>query len=84
MTLQPKCEDVETAEGVAITVTGCAQVSIYSQSFLRHIYFRYFNFKYIILVIWLIINAQICQDGDKPFIPVALRLQVLGLLLSPI
>lgn len=26
MTLQPKCEDVETAEGVAITVTGVAQV----------------------------------------------------------
>ncbi|XP_055798171.1 flotillin-2a-like isoform X2 [Salvelinus fontinalis] len=25
MTLQPKCEDVETAEGVAITVTGVAQ-----------------------------------------------------------
>uniref|UniRef100_A0A8C9SWX1 Flotillin n=1 Tax=Scleropages formosus TaxID=113540 RepID=A0A8C9SWX1_SCLFO len=28
MTLQPKCEDVETAEGVAITVTGVAQVKI--------------------------------------------------------
>lgn len=27
MTLQPKCEDVETAEGVAITVTGVAQVN---------------------------------------------------------
>lgn len=26
MTLQPRCEDVETAEGVAITVTGVAQV----------------------------------------------------------
>lgn len=26
MTLQPKCDDVETAEGVAITVTGVAQV----------------------------------------------------------
>ncbi|CAJ0966598.1 unnamed protein product [Ranitomeya imitator] len=26
MTLQPKCEDVETAEGVALTVTGVAQV----------------------------------------------------------
>lgn len=26
MTLQPKCESVETAEGVAITVTGVAQV----------------------------------------------------------
>lgn len=25
MTLQPRCEDVETAEGVAITVTGVAQ-----------------------------------------------------------
>lgn len=34
MTLQPRCEDVETAEGVAITVTGVAQVrpdpSVYS------------------------------------------------------
>lgn len=28
MTLQPKCEDVETAEGVAITVTGVAQVGV--------------------------------------------------------
>ncbi|KAA0701864.1 Flotillin-2 Epidermal surface antigen [Triplophysa tibetana] len=28
MTLQPKCEDVETAEGVAITVTGCAQIKV--------------------------------------------------------
>jgi len=30
MTLQPKCEDVETAEGVAITVTGVAQVNTLS------------------------------------------------------
>lgn len=30
MTLQPKCEDVETAEGVAITVTGVAQVNHHS------------------------------------------------------
>ncbi|TRZ03937.1 hypothetical protein DNTS_033755, partial [Danionella cerebrum] len=30
MTLQPKCEDVETAEGVAITVTGVAQVNPHS------------------------------------------------------
>ncbi len=30
MTLQPKCEDVETAEGVAITVTGVAQVNTQS------------------------------------------------------
>lgn len=30
MTLQPKCEDVETAEGVAITVTGVAQVGVLS------------------------------------------------------
>ncbi|CAL8363330.1 unnamed protein product [Merluccius merluccius] len=28
MTLQPRCEDVETAEGVAITVTGVAQVKV--------------------------------------------------------
>ncbi|KAJ8403841.1 hypothetical protein AAFF_G00347090 [Aldrovandia affinis] len=28
MTLQPKCDDVETAEGVALTVTGVAQVKI--------------------------------------------------------
>ncbi|XP_032072058.1 flotillin-2 isoform X1 [Thamnophis elegans] len=28
MTLQPRCEDVETAEGVALTVTGVAQVKI--------------------------------------------------------
>ncbi|XP_038140806.1 flotillin-2-like [Cyprinodon tularosa] len=28
MTLQPRCEDVETSEGVAITVTGVAQVKV--------------------------------------------------------
>uniref|UniRef100_A0A4W5MV55 Flotillin n=1 Tax=Hucho hucho TaxID=62062 RepID=A0A4W5MV55_9TELE len=28
MTLQPKCEDVETAEGIAITVTGVAQIKV--------------------------------------------------------
>uniref|UniRef100_A0AAY4EQK3 Flotillin n=1 Tax=Denticeps clupeoides TaxID=299321 RepID=A0AAY4EQK3_9TELE len=28
MTLQPKCDDVETAEGVALTVTGVAQVKV--------------------------------------------------------
>ncbi|KAM3874819.1 flotillin-2b [Diretmus argenteus] len=28
MTLQPKCEDVETKEGVALTVTGVAQVKV--------------------------------------------------------
>lgn len=28
MTLNPKCEKVETAKGVAITVTGVAQVKI--------------------------------------------------------
>ncbi|NXA97734.1 FLOT2 protein, partial [Melanocharis versteri] len=31
MTLQPRCEDVETAEGVAITVTGVAQVKIMTE-----------------------------------------------------
>ncbi|CAH2220037.1 flotillin-2 isoform X1 [Pelobates cultripes] len=31
LTLQPKCEDVETAEGVAITVTGVAQVKIMTE-----------------------------------------------------
>ncbi|XP_062408378.1 flotillin-2b [Sardina pilchardus] len=31
MTLQPKCEDVETAEGVAITVTGVAQVKVMTE-----------------------------------------------------
>uniref|UniRef100_A0A8C5PMK6 Flotillin n=1 Tax=Leptobrachium leishanense TaxID=445787 RepID=A0A8C5PMK6_9ANUR len=31
MTLQPKCEDVETAEGVALTVTGVAQVKIMTE-----------------------------------------------------
>ncbi|XP_061574797.1 flotillin-2-like [Cololabis saira] len=31
MTLQPKCEDVETAEGVAITVTGVAQVKVITE-----------------------------------------------------
>ena len=28
MTLNPKCESVETAEGVAVTVTGVAQVKV--------------------------------------------------------
>ncbi|NP_001011034.1 flotillin-2 [Xenopus tropicalis] len=31
MTLQPKCDDVETAEGVALTVTGVAQVKIMTE-----------------------------------------------------
>uniref|UniRef100_A0AAX7SHA3 Flotillin n=3 Tax=Astatotilapia calliptera TaxID=8154 RepID=A0AAX7SHA3_ASTCA len=31
MTLQPKCDDVETAEGVAITVTGVAQVKVMTE-----------------------------------------------------
>ncbi|XP_078080751.1 flotillin-2 isoform X1 [Mustelus asterias] len=31
MTLQPKCEDVETAEGVALTVTGVAQVKVMTE-----------------------------------------------------
>ncbi|XP_060928838.1 flotillin-2 [Limanda limanda] len=31
MTLQPRCEDVETAEGVAITVTGVAQVKVMTE-----------------------------------------------------
>ncbi|XP_077336521.1 flotillin-2 isoform X1 [Lithobates pipiens] len=31
MTLQPRCEDVETAEGVALTVTGVAQVKIMTE-----------------------------------------------------
>merc|ERR1719193_1084730 len=28
MTLNPKCESVETAQGVAVTVTGVAQVKV--------------------------------------------------------
>ncbi|KAM9005289.1 flotillin-2 isoform X1 [Sarcophilus harrisii] len=32
MTLQPRCEDVETAEGVALTVTGVAQVKIMTEN----------------------------------------------------
>ncbi|NXT26471.1 FLOT2 protein, partial [Syrrhaptes paradoxus] len=31
MTLHPRCEDVETAEGVALTVTGVAQVKIMTE-----------------------------------------------------
>ncbi|KAG7459181.1 hypothetical protein JOB18_022758 [Solea senegalensis] len=31
MTLQPRCEDVETAEGVAITVTGVAQIKVMTE-----------------------------------------------------
>uniref|UniRef100_A0A3B4U2L2 Flotillin n=1 Tax=Seriola dumerili TaxID=41447 RepID=A0A3B4U2L2_SERDU len=31
MTLRPRCEDVETAEGVAITVTGVAQVKVMTE-----------------------------------------------------
>ena len=34
MTLNPKCESVETAEGVAVTVTGVAQVKIMKGKFL--------------------------------------------------
>lgn len=33
MTLQPRCEDVETAEGVALTVTGVAQVQYLQRLF---------------------------------------------------
>lgn len=36
MTLQPRCEDVETAEGVAITVTGVAQVRPHPGVFLSY------------------------------------------------
>ncbi|XP_023698419.1 flotillin-2a-like [Paramormyrops kingsleyae] len=31
MTVKPKCEDVETAEGVALTVTGVAQVKVMTE-----------------------------------------------------
>lgn len=47
MTLQPRCEDVETAEGVAITVTGVAQVRQHLNTFLNESDIRYYhkNFK---------------------------------------
>lgn len=81
MTLQPKCEDVETAEGVAITVTGVAQVLF--TVLLHHVYFSFM--KHILNPVQFIINAQICQDDcEKPFILVALRRQVAGVLLIPI
>ena len=32
MTLNPKCELVETAQGVAVTVTGVAQVKVMTES----------------------------------------------------
>lgn len=52
MTLQPRCEDVETAEGVAITVTGVAQVRSHPGVFLsyRQLYLLLivFNHKHII------------------------------------
>lgn len=52
MTLQPRCEDVETAEGVAITVTGVAQVRPHPGVFLsyRQLYLLLivFNHKHII------------------------------------
>lgn len=49
MTLQPRCEDVETAEGVAITVTGVAQVKAKYGGFkvasdLSRIRLQYHNF----------------------------------------
>lgn len=49
MTLQPRCEDVETAEGVAITVTGVAQVKAQYGGFkvasdLSRIRMQYHNF----------------------------------------
>jgi len=31
MTLNPRCEDVETAKGVAVTVTGVAQVKVMTE-----------------------------------------------------
>jgi flotillin len=34
MTLNPKCDSVETAEGVAVTVTGVAQVKVMQGDFL--------------------------------------------------
>ena len=32
MTLNPKCESVETAQGVAVTVTGVAQVKVMTET----------------------------------------------------
>lgn len=73
MTLQPKCEDVETAEGVAITVTGVAQVSIYSQSSYNFCFF--YEMHIYISVIWMSKNAWIWHcDCVKPSISVASKL----------
>lgn len=35
MTLNPTCESVETAEGVAVTVTGVAQIKVMQGQFLK-------------------------------------------------
>ncbi len=32
MTLNPRCDDVETAQGVPLTVTGVAQVKVLSET----------------------------------------------------
>lgn len=36
MTLNPRCESVETAQGVPLTVTGVAQVKVMTEKGLMH------------------------------------------------
>uniref|UniRef100_A0A8C4NNB9 Flotillin n=1 Tax=Dicentrarchus labrax TaxID=13489 RepID=A0A8C4NNB9_DICLA len=80
MTLQPKCDDVETAEGVAITVTGVAQVKVMTENELLGYACEQFLGKSVIEIKSVILQTleghlrailgtltveQIYQDRDK-------------------
>uniref|UniRef100_A0A8B9JYF7 Flotillin n=1 Tax=Astyanax mexicanus TaxID=7994 RepID=A0A8B9JYF7_ASTMX len=80
MTLQPKCESVETAEGVAITVTGVAQVKVMTDKDLLAIACEQFLGKSVLEIKGVVLQTleghlrsilgtltveQIYQDRDK-------------------
>ncbi|XP_047450102.1 flotillin-2-like [Mugil cephalus] len=80
MTLQPRCEDVETAEGVAITVTGVAQVKVMTENDLLAIACEQFlgksimEIKYVLLqtleghlrsILGTLTVEQIYRDRDQ-------------------
>lgn len=80
MTLQPRCEEVETAEGVAITVTGVAQVKVMTDQDLLAVACEQFMGKSVMEIKAVLLHTleghlrsilgtltveQIYQDRDK-------------------
>ncbi|KAL3057934.1 flotillin-2b [Trematomus bernacchii] len=80
MTLKPRCEDVETAEGVAITVTGVAQVKVMTEQDLLAVACEQFLGKSVIEIKGVVLQTleghlrsilgtltveQIYQDRDQ-------------------